>query len=192
MEMKQRPWIFKPSVLLAIVGGLTAYSFLAELLDFHLIGIRLPGASALNHRLRECMILWLVVCSVVGWTLYIFNRRPARESKAWPLVVIPLVAAFWLVASDGFDVYRDYTERSAQSHPSTSFWIDVGIPIAGAALPLGLWAVIAGLLAMQANSWRLPITPGRCPTCDYDLTGNQSGVCPECGSRAMLDPDNSG
>jgi hypothetical protein len=23
---------------------------------------------------------------------------------------------------------------------------------------------------------------GRCPTCSYDLTGNTSGVCPECGT----------
>jgi len=24
---------------------------------------------------------------------------------------------------------------------------------------------------------------GRCPECDYDLTGNVSGVCPECGEE---------
>ena len=24
---------------------------------------------------------------------------------------------------------------------------------------------------------------GRCPTCGYDLRDNQSGVCPECGTR---------
>ncbi len=25
--------------------------------------------------------------------------------------------------------------------------------------------------------------PGHCPKCDYDLTGNVSGVCPECGTE---------
>jgi hypothetical protein len=24
---------------------------------------------------------------------------------------------------------------------------------------------------------------GQCPRCGYDLTGNASGVCPECGTR---------
>lgn len=24
-------------------------------------------------------------------------------------------------------------------------------------------------------------TPEKCPHCDYDLTGNESGRCPECG-----------
>ena len=27
---------------------------------------------------------------------------------------------------------------------------------------------------------------GRCTTCAYDLTGNESGVCPECGTAAAL------
>ena len=29
---------------------------------------------------------------------------------------------------------------------------------------------------------RLYETPGHCHTCEYDLTGNVSGVCPECGT----------
>ena len=27
-------------------------------------------------------------------------------------------------------------------------------------------------------------SPGHCPKCGYNLTGNESGVCPECGTRA--------
>ena len=26
--------------------------------------------------------------------------------------------------------------------------------------------------------------PGHCARCDYNLMGNTSGVCPECGERA--------
>ncbi len=29
---------------------------------------------------------------------------------------------------------------------------------------------------------RRPIPPGHCQTCGYNLTGNVSGVCPECGT----------
>ena len=29
--------------------------------------------------------------------------------------------------------------------------------------------------------------PGHCQKCGYDLTGNVSGRCPECGTR--IDPD---
>lgn len=27
---------------------------------------------------------------------------------------------------------------------------------------------------------------GRCAKCDYDLTGNTSGICPECGLAAEM------
>jgi len=30
--------------------------------------------------------------------------------------------------------------------------------------------------------------PGHCQTCGYDLTGNTSGVCPECGHRMVKAP----
>ncbi|MCH8251187.1 MAG: rod shape-determining protein RodA [Planctomycetes bacterium] len=33
------------------------------------------------------------------------------------------------------------------------------------------------------HGWR---KDGRCPACRYDLTGNTSGVCPECGKRIEL------
>jgi DNA-directed RNA polymerase subunit RPC12/RpoP len=30
-------------------------------------------------------------------------------------------------------------------------------------------------------------SPHRCPHCDYDLTGNESGVCSECGTKIAKD-----
>lgn len=32
---------------------------------------------------------------------------------------------------------------------------------------------------------RVPREPGRCVKCGYDLTGNKSGLCPECGSLIL-------
>jgi hypothetical protein len=34
---------------------------------------------------------------------------------------------------------------------------------------------------------RRRICPGHCPTCEYDLTGNMSGICPECGTAIPTD-----
>jgi hypothetical protein len=50
-------------------------------------------------------------------------------------------------------------------------------------LPPAALAVL-GLLILVAGRVRLllvPIPPGQCRHCGYDLTGNVSGVCPECG-----------
>ena len=44
--------------------------------------------------------------------------------------------------------------------------------------PLALTALLTAFLFWRAR--RIP--PGHCP-CGYDLTGNVSGTCPECGER---------
>jgi hypothetical protein len=41
--------------------------------------------------------------------------------------------------------------------------------------------------AWRLRPWRWEHKPeGRCRACGYDLTGNQSGTCPECGTPAPL------
>jgi len=46
-------------------------------------------------------------------------------------------------------------------------------------LPLALFGVPTAYLWYRDRR-RFP--PGHCPSCGYNLTGNQSGVCPECGN----------
>jgi hypothetical protein len=50
---------------------------------------------------------------------------------------------------------------------------------------LPLWPFAFGSVVLAILSWRLrrPPPPGYCRNCGYDLTGNVSGVCPECGSE---------
>ena len=33
---------------------------------------------------------------------------------------------------------------------------------------------------------RRKLGPNACPACGYDLTGNETGVCPECGASKMV------
>ncbi len=40
-----------------------------------------------------------------------------------------------------------------------------------------------GLVIRRVRTWRRSRT-GRCAACGYNLTGNLSGVCPECGGGA--------
>jgi len=50
--------------------------------------------------------------------------------------------------------------------------------------------LMASFLILAMFTWYLfradrpaVIPPGHCRKCGYDLTGNISGVCPECGER---------
>ncbi|HVP12160.1 MAG TPA: hypothetical protein VMV94_13365 [Phycisphaerae bacterium] len=49
---------------------------------------------------------------------------------------------------------------------------------------LPIWVFLTPLLVATALLWwldRRRIPPGHCRRCGYDLTGNTSGRCPECG-----------
>jgi hypothetical protein len=46
--------------------------------------------------------------------------------------------------------------------------------------PLALFAVLL-CWALRRSLLLRRRKPGHCPSCGYDLTGNLSGVCPECG-----------
>lgn len=45
----------------------------------------------------------------------------------------------------------------------------------------GALPFIAAMAIRAVRGRRVP--PGCCPACRYDLTGNVSGVCPECGTK---------
>jgi len=51
---------------------------------------------------------------------------------------------------------------------------------------LPLWLVSCGSVVATGILWyaqRRGRPPGHCQSCGYDLTGNVSGVCPECGQK---------
>lgn len=50
------------------------------------------------------------------------------------------------------------------------------------ALPGYVALVVFALMLVVLPRRRIRV-PGRCSRCGYDLTGNVSGVCPECGAR---------
>ncbi len=50
-------------------------------------------------------------------------------------------------------------------------------------LPIGLAMAAISVVAMYATRrGRIDESSARCAACGYDLTGNESGTCPECGS----------
>jgi hypothetical protein len=69
---------------------------------------------------------------------------------------------------------RTVMEKSGAALPSYESGRTVDIP---------LWIMIAVLVLATGPVWMLtrPFPLGHCPACGYDLTGNVSGVCPECG-----------
>ena len=86
--------------------------------------------------------------------------------------------------------YRWLTlEHNWNLRQGTDSWqrrIEVKWLLADSAIALGV--PLAAWLAVR--SWRATRrrTQGACATCGYDLTGNQSGTCPECGTAVQSLP----
>lgn len=60
----------------------------------------------------------------------------------------------------------------------------------GHVIIIPFWLVVAVFSPFAFVQWRrtlraLRIPLNHCPTCRYCLTGNTSGICPECGGKVM-------
>ena len=53
--------------------------------------------------------------------------------------------------------------------------------------PFILFIVLVALASLLKNLYR--VQPGFCKSCGYNLTGNISGVCPECGTNISFDTE---
>jgi hypothetical protein len=79
----------------------------------------------------------------------------------------------------GFDCHR---ERMVMSGGTLCTSVFVLIPYWSIALALGicpLWMIVRFARKPRYN---------HCSTCSYNLTGNTSGICPECGTAVEIAP----
>lgn len=137
--------------------------------------------------------------------------RPSRVRRILKLagvMVCALMLLLWATTFFWEFVYSD-TKRSFGFGPG--FFCVVSIPIgshgwnvlpAGSSTPT--WWPIPQLSRVDCHipfSFLLLVTaiptailyrrdrrhpPGHCQTCGYDLTGNESGICPECGTACEV------
>ena len=115
------------------------------------------------------------------------------------------IPSFWL-ASDyvGTSVPCRIAEMTARSRRllfavvAVSVWgtSSLAVFVIASGLWTAYWTLGAGLVMVFVDSLLFPISinskdwerrlerirRGQCPECAYDLTGNVSGTCPECGA----------
>lgn len=66
-------------------------------------------------------------------------------------------------------------------------WLPMGVRSASLGtfiiIPLWIPTVLFTLAFIYLNRKSRSVKPGQCSKCEYDLTGNVSGTCPECGAH---------
>lgn len=141
------------------------------------------------------------ICALIAFT-FVFNRwwnirylshmNPLSGSTFAFSVAYGAVRCAWLhsygLPPKGWDVNRNtsgwrpfrqrlipYIDRQGRTGP----WSN------GGEIVISLWAPFVVALIPTAWLWhrdRRRVRPGCCPRCGYNLTGNTSGVCSECGA----------
>jgi hypothetical protein len=132
----------------------------------------------------------LVLVALATLTVFILSGRYGVRYQRMPLLVF--------LGAGGVGVEFDYgpsgfppPEGFQHFTQSPTYRLAPGLSLRayGRYVFLPLW-IPAGLLgALSAAPRRGPA--GRCRYCGYDLTGNTTGVCPECGVRVQAQGESS-
>jgi len=102
----------------------------------------------------------------------------------------------WDVDHDPLSDFRPNTNWSEIQWMSFGYtWMEEGqgTYYNDLSFPLWIWPPVWGLLtALLWRRWvlrRRRLRPGHCNICGYNLTGNKSGQCPECGGETAILPE---
>ena len=90
----------------------------------------------------------------------------------WGWTVPFLLGVYYKIAESTYDPVDDFDN-----------WTAVGYHLLSMSLTglAALWFAIAGVAWLIWSKSRSPLPYDACFKCGYNLTGNESGVCPECG-----------
>jgi hypothetical protein len=114
------------------------------------------------------LVAWFVPLLMTvsnGFALYIVSKRSKGQSR--PRITISYLLAVAALLSVYLGTLLSTFRGQGSPFLGTALWL------AGPAI-----LIFTGIIL-----FRIPMTrPGHCPRCDYNLTGNTSGTCPECGN----------
>jgi hypothetical protein len=109
---------------------------------------------------------------IVGGTIYL-SWATQREA--------------WRARTGWFTGKSSYAGHFSDLFPSIYPYSSGGMT--GYNIQLPLWSLFVLSLIPTAIVWyddRRRSPAGHCMTCGYDLTGNTTGVCPECGTKIKV------
>lgn len=124
--------------------------------------------------------MFLVVYCPPSIILTVVNGRiEVMWAEPFPVRTVSNADIEFGVTSGGFDWEFERTWRRLMAVPRLGRTVSFrGIWIPG-------WVFVITMALPAALLWyrELRYTPGRCHNCRYNLHGNQTGICPECGAH---------
>src|ERR1043166_662440 len=127
----------------------------------------------------------LVTLYVRGRAVVLFQGHLFWSLKPWPT---PLATISYRKTGIGNPAWPVFCSTLTLSRPPVLFsWPNLWLMPMSA--PFFVVAIPTSVLWYLERRRR--IAPGHCPSCNYNLTGNTTGICPECDSASALEvPEN--
>jgi hypothetical protein len=91
----------------------------------------------------------------------------------------------WAARRDGKPLRATFEVCWKKTWSAASLWPVLRLGASGSRVTLPLWAAPVMLVGLAGLAWWRKsgnFGQNQCPQCAYDLTGNVSGICPECGN----------
>lgn len=138
-----------------------------------------------------CFVIAVTVVASFRWRIEWVNHKDGYLLQS----AFGSVAVYWRVGTAPSNDAEPGRWRIAGPWDATwsqlwQWWLEYGLLPMTAAVPsdrlvrLPLWPLLLFGAIPTVLMWHRDrsIPPGRCKHCGYDLTGNVSGRCPECGA----------
>lgn len=174
-------FLARPQTTRHTIGSTEFYSLLGP---YHLIVDVHDRHGWWNLIDKPLWTLWLAPAFLLAcWLLYPGRRwawtRRASLSLIGSTWLLFFTAVMWLPVVIVFDGLDQVGERFV----SAMVALMVMAPFAFPTMPV--LRILEHAVNFRARRQRRRIEQGLCVRCGYSLTGNVSGVCPECGSATL-------
>ena len=159
----------------AVAAGIGLYLGIVAVSRFHGVFVYVSDVRSVG---AEGIALWFVVWVLIYGTAILRRRWAITVALGTAVSVVPVFGG-GVCATSAY-----MADISGGQRPNTTGLL-LFIYLFTRFYPalIGAMAGITlGVTARGATRIMRKLTPGTCPQCGYDLTGNVSGRCPECGA----------
>lgn len=140
-------------------------------------------------------VLWLV--GMLDYRVWYCGYREWRLCRAIPIgttldKAIQQIPSPHNAYGHGFPEFVQFDDGTVITANAEGKVVRIRVkwPPASPFIPVLTWVIMLVLAGATVYAWwpKRSVLPGHCRVCDYNLTGNVSGRCPECGTELAAEP----
>ena len=186
--LDNRHWPFNGRTVIAFCALLIVYVAVAQWTEFYPLSWPMPDQHWIDHRSGECAILWTGGFVLLGLVRAVIQRRRLSETaRVWHVWCVPVIVCGAEAMQHLWELMTEGPFRDPRTGRIDRYFLSLSIALV--ILPVLYAGIVAASILWPVRLWRRSSLADRCRRCGYNLTGNTSGICPECGTA--IEPEST-